>query len=187
MALAYAILAALMDCPCSGYDLAKRLNGSAGFFWHASHQQIYRELARLELEGHVTVEHIEQNGRPNKKHYLITESGKAALQNWVVTSSQIPAMKDTLGLKVAVGYLMPRDTLAQELKQHYRQHKARLDQYQSLAQTYRQNLGKLSERQKFQYAALRASIHQETARLAWCEEVLKLLATEAAQATQSYT
>jgi DNA-binding PadR family transcriptional regulator len=176
MALAYAILATLMDRPCSGYDLAKRLNGSAGVCWHATHQQIYRELSRLEATNLVTVEPIEQQGRPNKKHYLITESGKSALQAWIATPAQIPAIKDTLGLKIAVGYLMPRETLIQELRQHYQQHKARLEQYQGLAQSYRQQLGQLSERQKFQYAALRASIHHETARLAWCEEVFKLLA-----------
>jgi len=32
MALAHAILAALINAPCSGYDLAKRFDGSVGFF-----------------------------------------------------------------------------------------------------------------------------------------------------------
>ncbi len=52
MSLTYAILSALISDPSSGYDLAKRFNasieGSVGFFWNASFQQIYRELNRLE-------------------------------------------------------------------------------------------------------------------------------------------
>ena len=51
MALAHAILATLMDCPCSGYDLRKRFEGSVGFFWQASFQQIYRELGQARRAG----------------------------------------------------------------------------------------------------------------------------------------
>jgi len=39
MALAHAILSALTECPCSGYDLTKQFDGSLGFFWKASYQQ----------------------------------------------------------------------------------------------------------------------------------------------------
>ncbi len=66
MALAHAILAALLDCPCSGYDLRKRFEGSVGFFWQASFQQIYRELGKLEELGWVESEAIVQQGRPDK-------------------------------------------------------------------------------------------------------------------------
>lgn len=31
-----AILSALTECPCSGYDLTKQFDGSLGFFWKAS-------------------------------------------------------------------------------------------------------------------------------------------------------
>lgn len=51
MALSYAILAALFNQPCSGYDLVKRFNKSVECFWSASHQQIYKALAKLEEEA----------------------------------------------------------------------------------------------------------------------------------------
>ena len=47
MALADAILVCLTERPMTGYELAKTFDSSMGFFWRASHQQIYRELQQL--------------------------------------------------------------------------------------------------------------------------------------------
>jgi len=55
MALAEAILVCLTERPMSGYDLAKNFDASIGFFWRASHQQIYRELGRLREKGYVVI------------------------------------------------------------------------------------------------------------------------------------
>jgi DNA-binding PadR family transcriptional regulator len=64
MSLAHAILVSLVDCPSSGYDLAKKFDGSVGFFWQATHQQIYRELHRLQDKGWIDAEVIAQESRP---------------------------------------------------------------------------------------------------------------------------
>ena len=48
MALSHAIMTALLEDDLSGYELAKRFDTSLGFFWRASHQQIYQELRKLE-------------------------------------------------------------------------------------------------------------------------------------------
>jgi DNA-binding PadR family transcriptional regulator len=175
MALSHAILAALINQPHSGYDLAKRFDGSSGFFWHASHQQIYRELSKLEAHSWVQAEYIEQDGRPNKKIYSITDTGKAELRAWITKPSKVNAIKDELLIKLFAGHTVPRELILQEIKQHYRQHRASLETYQTQAQAYSQNLHQLSEAQKFQYAALRAGVHYEMARLTWLEEVIKLL------------
>lgn len=58
MALAHAILGAIAKTACSGYDLDKRFDGSVGFFLSASHQQIYRELGKLEDQGLINCEII---------------------------------------------------------------------------------------------------------------------------------
>ncbi|HEY9751061.1 MAG TPA: PadR family transcriptional regulator, partial [Allocoleopsis sp.] len=83
MSLAHAILVLLTDSPQSGYDLAKRFDGSVGFFWQASHQQIYRELAKLEAQQWVEAEAIAQTGRPDKKLYHVTEIGQQQLILWM--------------------------------------------------------------------------------------------------------
>ena len=53
MALEHALLVALLEQPASGLDLTRRFERSSGFFWSASHQQIYRTLARMEASGWV--------------------------------------------------------------------------------------------------------------------------------------
>ena len=53
MSLAHAILTALLERPSSGLELARRFDKSIGHFWQATHQQIYRELGRLERDGEI--------------------------------------------------------------------------------------------------------------------------------------
>ncbi|MFQ6608645.1 MAG: PadR family transcriptional regulator [Fidelibacterota bacterium] len=62
--------------PMSGYDLSKQIDSSVGFFWHATHPQIYSTLKKLEVEGYVTFEHEIQKSGPTKKIYTITATGK---------------------------------------------------------------------------------------------------------------
>jgi DNA-binding PadR family transcriptional regulator len=178
MALSQAILAALLEQSCSGYDLAKRFDGAAGFFWHASHQQIYRELAKLEANGYLTAEYVTQDGRPNKKLYAITPEGQSALQDWIAEPTDMSGLKEDILIKLLAGHLVPKEVLFQELQRHYRLHKANLERYQSQVQSYIQSgqTGRtLSEAQKCHYATLRAGIHYENAQLAWCEEVTQIL------------
>ena len=47
LALAHAIMTALLEDDLSGYELARDFETSLGFFWQASHQQIYLELRKL--------------------------------------------------------------------------------------------------------------------------------------------
>ena len=51
MSLPHAILTALLEKPSSGLELTRRFDRSIGYFWSATHQQIYRELGKLEAEG----------------------------------------------------------------------------------------------------------------------------------------
>ena len=50
MSLPHALLTSLAERPGSGSELAGRFDRSIGYFWQATHQQIYRELARLDVE-----------------------------------------------------------------------------------------------------------------------------------------
>ena len=55
MSLRHAILGLLARQPSTGYDLARLFDLSLRTTWHASHSQIYPELARLEEAGMVEV------------------------------------------------------------------------------------------------------------------------------------
>jgi len=62
MSLPHALLTALIEKPSSGIELSSRFDRSIAFYWHATHQQIYRELARLEAAGWVEATPVESSG-----------------------------------------------------------------------------------------------------------------------------
>ena len=175
MSLSHAILAALFNEACSGYDLVKRFNKSVEYFWSASHQQIYKALAKLEEDEHISSEKIEQENRPNKKLYTVTESGRQLLQAWIgEIEGEVTLIKSELLVKLSVGHAVPTETLLTMLDTYYQQHRERLQSYQGVARQYEQ-VPQMSRESQFQYLALRAGIRQQLAWVAWCEEVMGFL------------
>jgi DNA-binding PadR family transcriptional regulator len=179
MSLTYAILSVLVSAPSSGYDLAKRFNpsveGSVGFFWSASFQQIYRELNRLEEKEWLQAESVQQENRPDKRIYTLTALGKQQLCQWIAESEEMAPIKDELLVKLYVGHLVPRQTMVAKLEAHRRQHQQRLAIYQEIKSQHFKNPQALSKSLKFQYMTLLRGIHYETGWLAWCDEIMSLL------------
>lgn len=85
MSLEHAILGFLNYRPMSGYDLKKIFDTSVRHFWPADQAQIYRTLSPLSEKGLVEMEIVEQENRPDRKVYHITESGRQQLRNWLAT------------------------------------------------------------------------------------------------------
>ena len=131
MSLAQAILASLIDSSCSGYDLAKRMENSVGFFWQASHQQIYRELSKLDKLGWITSKIIIQEGRPDKKVYSVTQQGKQQLQEWIAKPCDPMPIKDDLLVKIFSGHIVSENTILQELEHHRTAHVEKLTVYKN--------------------------------------------------------
>ncbi|MFJ3235581.1 PadR family transcriptional regulator [Streptomyces sp. NPDC086787] len=101
MALRNAVMAALLGGEASGYDLAKGFEASVANFWMATAQQIYRELERMESEGLVSARLVQQERRPNKRLFSLTETGRAAVRAYTAESSSKPmAIRDELMVKV---------------------------------------------------------------------------------------
>jgi DNA-binding PadR family transcriptional regulator len=176
MALAHAVLAILVREPSSGYDLAKQFEGSVGFFWKATFQQIYRELARLEAQGLLSVETIQQSHYPAKKCYTVTESGQEYLRQWIEAPVEVSPLKDDLLVKLYSGYLVPLPTVLAELQRHRSAHQERLAVYQELEKKYFEQPESLDEPARFVYITLRSGVHAELAQVAWCDETIAFLA-----------
>src|SRR3989304_2198383 len=85
MSLEYAILGFLQYQPFSGYDLKKVFDTSVRHFWPADQSQIYRTLTPLAEQGWVKMEVIDQDSRPNRKLFHITEEGRRELNRWLST------------------------------------------------------------------------------------------------------
>lgn len=101
MALRNAVMAALLEGEASGYDLAKGFEASVANFWMATPQQIYRELERMEGEGLVAARVVQQERRPNKRLFSLTEEGLAAVRAYTAEPPAKPtAIRDELLVKV---------------------------------------------------------------------------------------
>ena len=101
MALRNAVMAALLEGEASGYDLAKGFQSSVANFWMATPQQIYRELERMESEGLVAARFVQQERRPNKRLYSLTEAGFKAVHAYTTEPPAKPtAIRDELLVKV---------------------------------------------------------------------------------------
>ncbi len=78
-------LGMLTDGEASGYDLKKEFESSFSHFFAAGYGSIYPALNALAGDGLVECRHIPQEGKPDRKVYKITESGRehllAALEN----------------------------------------------------------------------------------------------------------
>ncbi|KAB2854384.1 MAG: PadR family transcriptional regulator [Sphingopyxis terrae] len=115
MSLRMLILAIVEAKPSTGYAITKEFDAVAGFFWRASHQQVYRELAALADEGLVRFKDVAQEGRPDKKVHAITVAGRRAFAEWYAQPQDIPRLNDPLMVKVFTGELGGVDNLIEQL------------------------------------------------------------------------
>lgn len=178
MTISYAILDGLSSGPKTGCDLTKGFQGSIGFFWNASHQQIYRELDRIHEKGWTSVAIEPQNGKPDRKVYALTEVGRAELLAWIESPTAAAPSRNPLLVKLFVGHLGDRGKLIAELEREKGEHEKTLAQYRDLESEYFSEIHQLPVKRRFQRYTLRHGILYEGGWLAWCEEVLQDLRLE---------
>ena len=82
MSLKYVVLSLLNRHPHTGYEIVRSFDSAVGYFWQASHQQVYRELNALAESKQVRFKQVKQTDRPDKKIYSISAAGRKALENW---------------------------------------------------------------------------------------------------------
>jgi DNA-binding PadR family transcriptional regulator len=172
MALAYAILVALEDQACSGYDLAKKFDRTVGFFWKATFQQVYRELTKLEAQGWIAAEVVAQSHRPDKKLFRMTALGRSQLTQWLALPCEPVTLREELLVKVFGGDLGAEPSLVAELQRHQKLHQDRLAIYQAIEQKFFQQAKTLPRKYQLQYLTLRKGIRYEMDYVAWCEEAI---------------
>lgn len=89
MLIKQVILGLLSEMPLTGYDLKKRFSGSALLPWSGNNNQIYKALLELHDEELVTIEVQQQEGKPQRKLYTLTDKGHEALRQWLESTPEI--------------------------------------------------------------------------------------------------
>jgi len=99
----HALLALLAEGFSHGYELKQAFERLFGPVWPPVNiGQIYTTLGRLERDGLVTSRAIEQNGRPDKRVYELTDEGRAALGGWMNAPVRGARLKDEFFMKLAL-------------------------------------------------------------------------------------
>jgi PadR family transcriptional regulator, regulatory protein AphA len=108
------------------YDLKRTVAKSLGNFWSLPHAQLYAEPERLAAAG-LLDERQEQGGR-RRKHYKVTERGRAALAEWLAQpTAEMTELRDLAMLKIFFG-AEPEQMAAAQLPVH----ETKLAEYEAL-------------------------------------------------------
>ncbi|MEU2021664.1 PadR family transcriptional regulator [Streptomyces sp. NPDC016469] len=132
MSLPHAILTALLEKPSSGLELTRRFDRSIGYFWSATHQQIYRELGKLEQAGQIRALEPAQPARGQKKEYEVLPAGREALSAWVARQEDPKQVRDPLLLRMRAAAVVGAPGLDAELRRHLELHRRQLAEYREI-------------------------------------------------------
>ncbi len=173
MSLSYALLTALMEKSGTGSELSSRFEKSIGYFWSASHQQIYRELSGLHHAGLVDAEeHPNSQGR--RRVFSITHSGKTALQEWLV-QTEVPApIRDAFLVRLRALSSLTQPDVEKMLTARLAVHRTKLAGFKAIRKRDFGS-GALSRKDRVQALILDAGIRNELSYIQLIEDVLDTL------------
>ena len=176
MALEHAILVSLSERAGSGAELTRRFDRSIGYFWTATHQQIYRVLARMEGDGWLTAAAVAQSGRPDKKEYAVSRVGRRVLADWLATETPVEPLRSELAVKLrgaSYGGTAGRASVRDLVVRHLGEHHARLAAYHQMVSEQYPHPDRLTGADLDRYLVLRGGVRLEEFWTGWLSEYLE--------------
>ncbi|NLD84366.1 MAG: PadR family transcriptional regulator [Actinomycetales bacterium] len=177
MSLKFAILTSLIEREGSGIELARRFDKSIGFFWPATHQQIYRELDRLATAD--LISELPQEGPPRRgqpRRFAVTAGGRTLLEEWIGELDEPEPLRASLAVRVRAAAITGRvDEVRRALEHHRDLRRVRLEQYLGIEQRDFSATHPADVRGVLQHRVLTLGIEGERSWLTWCDETLRVL------------
>ena len=167
MALTYAILSVLADRPQRKDEIIKYFESSIGFFWKASHKQIYEKIAKLERQGWID--------SPDRQGYRLNAVGKQE-SKWITEPCEPLSIQDDLLIKLLESDLTNLSDIRQELVRHQQLHLEKLLAHHIIEEQSFPDAQELPVVKAFPYLTLRRGILYEQEWIDWIDELLSLLA-----------
>ncbi|MCW9088293.1 MAG: PadR family transcriptional regulator [Gammaproteobacteria bacterium] len=99
----------------SGYEIKKVFEDSFSHFYVAGFGSIYPALAELTRLGHVTCSNIEQEKRPAKKVYHLTDAGLQAFRQTLSGTHPHHRVRSDFMVLLVFAYLLPPQRVEQIL------------------------------------------------------------------------
>ncbi|OXJ37939.1 PadR family transcriptional regulator [Burkholderia sp. HI2714] len=173
MSLPHALLTALAERPGSGSELADRFDRSIGYFWQATHQQIYRELGRLEETGWIESLPAE-SGRGRKRAYRILPAGKKELRRWIAEQEDPTPLREALMVRLRAEAVLGPAGLEDEIRRRIALHQEKLDLYLQIeARDFSEAVD--SRTKRLQHLVLQAGIANERFWVEFSQHALDVL------------
>lgn len=111
----------------TGYEIKKLVaDGAFSFFSEASYGSIYPALTKLMAENYVTCRAQAQDGRPDKKIYSLTDTGRLSLQSAIEQSPGPDRQRSEFLATVLFAEAVSPERLAQLLADRRKYHLARI-------------------------------------------------------------
>lgn len=175
MSLEHAVLGFLNYRSFSGYDLKKMFDTSVNHFWRADQSQLYRTLARLNESGLVEQEVIEQEDRPNRKEYQITDAGKHALADWLRSPVGFPVSRSAPLVQVFFAGQLSDDEILETFERAASSVRQGLAQLEQIPQNIEEFSDVVESEREFYcwMLTLEAGIKTAEANLVWMESVIE--------------
>jgi DNA-binding PadR family transcriptional regulator len=178
--LGYTLLSLLARATLSGYDLAREMRKPHTFFYGQGHvSQIYPELARLEAAGLVTVRTVEQQSRPDKKLYALSNEGLAKLRAWLVEPTPMTEPRSAFLIKAHSLWLADPALALLQFRERELYHQSLLEAYEAdlaeLETQYGDAIATLEGARFGDYLTLKRGVSYEHEHLAWLRWVITLL------------
>lgn len=121
-------LGVLMLGDASGYEIKKHFEeGPFAHFHAAGFGSIYPALSAMRTEGLVTCVEMEQNGRPDKKVYSITDKGRQALRRALHRAPSADTFRSEAIFMMFFGDLLDRDHLRDVYTDYLRRYRTRIE------------------------------------------------------------
>lgn len=111
------LLSVLMSGPATGYDIKKVLENEVSEVVDVTISNIYPALNELASEGLVSCERVEQENRPNKKVYAITDAGREVCLHALMTSPARHRLRSEFMFILSFAPYLPKARAAELLEQ----------------------------------------------------------------------
>lgn len=113
MSVRQSLLAILDQGPCYGYQLRAEFDRRTGATWPLNVGQIYNTLERLERDGLVEKDGVDEQGHV---YWRITDAGTADVRAWWTAPVERTGVRDELAIKLAVAATLPGVDVAEVIR-----------------------------------------------------------------------
>ncbi len=185
------ILLGLLRTPSSGYDLKAHFDHSVRYFWAAELSQIYPTLQRMQKGGLLRSKLQPSSKGPKRRVYSLTPAGRKMLREWLLGD---PKLGDERYGFVAQFFFMDATGDWLETKRYVTALRkvlaSRLEAYGNIERDWHHGESGYPDPETpsgfHQYMALRGGLHHLTARITWCDEVIKEVDARIRKSTRSH-